>query len=187
MLVKHNKLRKKRIAKNASSFAFTDKALMKGSWFLTSFILFLITLVLGIALGTFIFNFVSKGVDARVERTVNLSADTCAIAVEPKEIVTVIATAYSSSPGQTDASPCITATGYDVCENYALYGSANTIASNFLPLHSIVKIPELYGDQIFVVRDRMNARFGKYNIDIWMPTYFEARRFGSQEMRIEVY
>ncbi|MFA6406996.1 MAG: hypothetical protein WCW34_05820, partial [Patescibacteria group bacterium] len=88
--------------------------------------------------------------------------------------------------GQTDDSPCQTATGYDVCENYARYGAANTIASNFLPLHTVVKIPELYGDELFVVRDRMNDRF--YNrLDLWMPTKSQAVRFGVKYIKVEVY
>jgi 3D (Asp-Asp-Asp) domain-containing protein len=40
-----------------------------------------------------------------------------------------------------------------------------------------VQIPELYGDKVFVVRDRMNSRY--YNrADIWMETKEEARQFG---------
>jgi 3D (Asp-Asp-Asp) domain-containing protein len=154
---------------------------------LTVFILFWVVLVLGLALGTFVFNFISRGVYAHLERTVNLAADTCVQASEPRQVISVEATAYSSTPGQTDDTPCITATGYDVCRNYALYGSANTLASNFLPLHSIVKIPDLYGDQLFVVRDRMNSRYGSDNIDIWMPTYSDARSFGAKRIMIEVY
>jgi len=163
------------------------RSLMRGVLFLSSFVLFLFVLAAGIALGTFFFHFISKGVLAHMERTVNLTADTCAMANSPAGVLDVTATAYSSTPGQTDSTPCITATGYDVCENYALYGSANTIASNFLPLHSIVKIPELFGDQLFVVRDKMNSRFGGNNIDIWMPTYAEARSFGTRQIVIEVY
>lgn len=105
---------------------------------------------------------------------------------QPKQTIKVLSTAYSSDVGQTDDSPCVTATGYDVCENYALYGAANTIASNFLPLHTVVKIPELYGDELFVVRDRMNDRF--YNrLDVWMPTRGQAVRFGVKYLKIEVY
>ncbi|MDF1497000.1 MAG: hypothetical protein P1P90_02975 [Patescibacteria group bacterium] len=187
MTIKRGNMRTGRVVKKMSLHAPSDKVLMRGSWFLTSFVLFLIVLVAGVAIGTFFFNYVSQGVDAKVLRTVNLSADTCALGIEPNQVIKVIATAYSSSPAQTDSTPCITATGFDVCRNYALYGSANTIASNFLPLHSIVKIPEIYGDQLFIVRDRMNPRYGRYNIDIWMPTYSEARRFGSRQVTIEVY
>lgn len=110
----------------------------------------------------------------------------CTEQPEPKQIIKVLATAYSSTPDQTDATPCATATGYDLCESYAKYGSANTIAANFLPLHTVVKIPELYGDELFVVRDRMNERFYK-KIDLWMPTRSQAIRFGIKYVTIEVY
>lgn len=122
------------------------------------------------------------------EEEIDLSrAPPCREAVGPNKTYQVIATAYSSEVAQTDDTPCITATGYDVCENYAKYGAANTIASNFLPLHAIVKIPELYGDQIFVVRDRMNARYGYNRIDVWLPTKGQAIKFGAQKITIEVY
>lgn len=110
----------------------------------------------------------------------------CRQSPEPKKKIRVLATAYSSTLDQTDDTPCLTATGYDVCENYARYGAANTIASNFLPLHAIVKIPEFFGDQIFVVRDRMNDRY--YNrLDLWMPTRTQAVRFGVRYVTVEVY
>lgn len=115
------------------------------------------------------------------------TAPPCREAAGPNKTYQVMATAYSSEVAQTDNTPCITATGYDVCENYALYGAANTIASNFLPLHAIVKIPELYGDQVFVVRDRMNARYGYNRIDVWLPTKGQAVRFGAKKITIEVY
>lgn len=122
------------------------------------------------------------------EEEIDLSAaPPCREVAEPNKTYQVIATAYSSEVAQTDNTPCITATGYDVCENYAKYGAANTIASNFLPLHAIVKIPELYGDQVFVVRDRMNARYGYNRIDVWLPTKGQAVRFGAKKITIEVY
>ncbi|MDD5438321.1 MAG: hypothetical protein PHC70_04200 [Patescibacteria group bacterium] len=110
----------------------------------------------------------------------------CRPARQPKQIVKVLSTAYSSDVNQTDNSPCETATGYDVCQSYALYGATNTIASNFLPLHTVVKIPELYGDELFVVRDRMNDRF--YNrVDVWMPTRGQAVRYGVKYIKLEIY
>lgn len=116
----------------------------------------------------------------------NQELPVCRSAPKPKKIVRVLSTAYSSDVAQTDNSPCITATGYDVCENYAKYGAANTIASNFLPMHTVIKIPELYGDELFVVRDRMNDRF--YNrLDLWMPTKGQAVRYGVKYIRVEVY
>lgn len=65
----------------------------------------------------------------------------CSQPKEPKRKIRVLATAYSSTVDQTDGSPCLTATGYDVCENYARYGAANTIASNFFPCTQSSKSP----------------------------------------------
>lgn len=84
--------------------------------------------------------------------------------------MTVVATAYSSDPYQTDNTPCIPAMGsFDLCENYEKFGIENTIAANFLPLGTQVKFPELFGDAVFVVRDRMNAKYnGTNRIDFWI-------------------
>ena len=44
----------------------------------------------------------------------------------------------------------------------------------------------MYGDEIFIVEDRMNARYRK-RIDIWMEEKGDARAFGIQEVIIEVF
>ncbi|MFH0956075.1 MAG: hypothetical protein V1801_02600 [Candidatus Falkowbacteria bacterium] len=90
-------------------------------------------------------------------------------------------TAYNSEVGQTDDSPCITANGFDVCEN----GVEDTVAANFLPFGSKVRIPELFGDRVFVVRDRMNKRFAN-RVDVWMIEKPDAVNFGVKIAKIEV-
>lgn len=90
-------------------------------------------------------------------------------------------TAYNSEVGQTDDSPCITANGFNVCEN----GIEDTIAANFLPFGSKVKIPELFGDRVFIVRDRMNKRFSN-RVDVWMIEKPDAIKFGVKVAKIEV-
>mgnify|MGYP002640102487 CR=1 FL=1 len=97
---------------------------------------------------------------------------------EPLKTIKVVSTAYSSDVAQTDSTPCIPASGYNLCDHYEKYGEGDTIAANFLPLGTRVKFPELYGDKVFIVRDRMNARYGYGRIDIWMPEYIEAKNFG---------
>ena len=47
-------------------------------------------------------------------------------------------------------------------------------------------IPELYGDKIFTVEDRMHSRKGKYQADIWMADKSDARIFGAKLVNIEV-
>lgn len=92
--------------------------------------------------------------------------------------MTVTATAYTSDVWQTDATPFITASGTTVRDG--------VVAANFLPIGTKVKIPDKYGDQIFVVEDRMNARYSR-RLDIWMDNIEQARRFGVQKIDIEIY
>jgi 3D (Asp-Asp-Asp) domain-containing protein len=90
-------------------------------------------------------------------------------------------TAYNSVPEQTDSTPCITANGFDVCKHW----TEDTIAANFLKFGTKVRIPELFGDRIFIVRDRMNKRFSD-RVDVWMKEVPDARKFGKRTAYIEV-
>jgi 3D (Asp-Asp-Asp) domain-containing protein len=90
-------------------------------------------------------------------------------------------TAYNSEVGQCDDSPCITANGFNVCE----HGIEDTIAANFLKFGTKVRIPELFGDRVFIVRDRMNGRFSD-RVDVWMVNKQDARNFGVKFAKIEV-
>lgn len=92
--------------------------------------------------------------------------------------VKMIITAYSSTPSQTDSTPFITASGKEVADGI--------IANNLLPFGTKVRIPQLYGDKVFVVEDRMHSRKGKYHADIWMPEYSQAKNFGAKITEIEI-
>ncbi len=96
----------------------------------------------------------------------------------PSYTMVVPATAYNSEVGQTDSTPFITASGTHVRHG--------VLAANFLPIGTRVKIPEIYGDQVFIVEDRMNARYHK-KVDIWMENHSDAIVFGSKNIKIEVY
>ncbi len=95
---------------------------------------------------------------------------------------TIPITAYTSDPAQTDDTPCITASGLDVC----MQNEENVVAANFLPMGTRVRIPELYGDRIFYVEDRMNARY-HYKMDIWMKNLQQAKTFGVKYATIEIF
>lgn len=97
---------------------------------------------------------------------------------EAPRTLTVTTTAYSSDVWQTDSTPFITASGTTVRHG--------VLAANFLPIGTKVKIPDLYGEQVFVVEDRMNARYWQ-RMDIWMSSYEEAKEFGVQKLEIEIY
>ncbi len=94
----------------------------------------------------------------------------------------VIATAYSSTVDQTDDTPCITANGFDLCVN----NKEEIIAINGLKFGTKVRIPDLYGDRVFTVADRMNARYGGNRIDIWMTNRDRAIDFGARQVEIEI-
>lgn len=100
----------------------------------------------------------------------------------PARSVTVVATAYTSSVEETDSTPCITANGFNVCKN----NSENVIAANFLPFGTRVRIPDMYGDRVFVVNDRMNARYGYGRVDLWMKSKQSARQFGVKRLKMEI-
>lgn len=90
-------------------------------------------------------------------------------------------TAYNSEVAQCDDSPCITANGFNVCK----HGIEDTVAANFLKFGTKIRIPEMFGDRIFIVRDRMNSRYTS-RVDVWMKEKPSAIQFGVRYMQIEV-
>jgi len=99
---------------------------------------------------------------------------------QPDKVVKAVITAYTSTVDQCDDDPFIAAWGDRVYDGM--------IAANWLPRGTKVKIPSLFGDKIFTVADRMNARYGYGRLDIWMDaTKGEARKFGVQRVEVEVY
>lgn len=92
--------------------------------------------------------------------------------------VKMIITAYSSEPNQTDDTPFITASNKHVADGI--------IANNMFPFGTKVRLPELYGDKVFTVEDRMHSRKGNYQADIWMASTKDAINFGAKTTYIEV-
>lgn len=101
--------------------------------------------------------------------------------LEVKIVKNTTLTAYNSEEAQCDSTPCITANGFNVCE----HGIEDTIAANFLPFGAKVKIPELFGDKIFIVRDRMNMRY-QNRVDIWMVDKQDAINFGVKYAKVYI-
>jgi 3D (Asp-Asp-Asp) domain-containing protein len=89
----------------------------------------------------------------------------------------VIVTGYSSTPDQTDATPFITASGTQVRDGI--------VACNFLRFGTRVRFPQLYGDKIFVVEDRMAPK-NSHKMDIWFASREQAKQFGVKPLKIEV-
>ncbi|MBU6414980.1 3D domain-containing protein [Patescibacteria group bacterium] len=89
----------------------------------------------------------------------------------------VIVTAYSSSSDETDNTPFVTASGNCVRDGI--------VANNQLRFGTKIKIPELFGDKIFIVEDRMQKRFSR-RVDVWMSSKAKALRFGKVSAEIEI-
>lgn len=81
--------------------------------------------------------------------------------------IAVLATAYTSSPEETDGNPWITASGTTVHQG--------TLAANFLPFGAQVQI----NGQTYTVEDRLSPRFnGKHVVDMWFADRAAALQFG---------
>lgn len=92
--------------------------------------------------------------------------------------ISAIITAYSSTQWQTDDTPFITASQTFVRDGI--------VANNFLPFGTRIRIPELYGNKIFVVEDRMNWKKKNNHFDIWFSSYSAAKNFGVERTYIEI-
>jgi len=103
---------------------------------------------------------------------------TVPVSKEATQRIRVVLTAYSSTVAQTDSTPFITANG--------TYVRDGIVANNGLPFDTEIRIPELFGDKVFSVQDRMHWRKGGYHFDIWFPTYEQAKNFGVKYAYVEV-
>jgi 3D (Asp-Asp-Asp) domain-containing protein len=86
-------------------------------------------------------------------------------------------TAYASVPDETSNHPFITASGANVADGI--------VAANWLPFGTQVQIPALFGDKVFTVEDRMNAKFND-RLDIWMPSVSQALNFGLRQAQVVI-
>lgn len=84
-------------------------------------------------------------------------------------------TMYNSVPEQTDDTPFHTADGS--------YVRRGIVANNCLPFKTKVVI----NNEVFEVRDRMNARYGCEHFDIWSESIQEARQYGLQKHTVLVF
>ncbi|MFA5936092.1 MAG: hypothetical protein WC787_04550 [Patescibacteria group bacterium] len=91
--------------------------------------------------------------------------------------INVPVSAYNSEVGQTDSSPFTTADGSQVRDGI--------VAANFLKHGTKFRIPDHFGDKVFEVHDRMNARY-TYKIDLWMLNKSDARKWGVKNVKVEI-
>ena len=97
--------------------------------------------------------------------------------VNVAKVYDITVTAYSSSMDETDDTPLITASGAWVGDGVA--------ASNFLPFGTQIKIPEVFGSKIFIIKDRMAPKHSD-KIDIWFESKELAKTFGAKKAQIQV-
>lgn len=101
------------------------------------------------------------------------------VSSDAKKGMKVTVTAYTSTPAQTDDTPFITASGTHTRPGVA--------ASNVLAFGTKFKLPKLFGDRIFTVEDRMNAKYnGKNIVDIWFNDEDAATVFGKRTATMEI-
>ena len=90
------------------------------------------------------------------------------------ETLTRIVTAYNPVKNQTDNTPCISASGLNVCET-----SKRIVASNEFRFGTRI----LIDGRVYYVEDRMSISY-PYRIDLLMFDYQEARNWGVQKLEI---
>lgn len=90
-------------------------------------------------------------------------------------IIRVKITAYTSSADECGNNRGITASGERA--------SDGTLACNFLPFYTRVKIPALFGDKEFVVHDRMSRRKRNF-VDVWVDNKKKAFKIGKRSLTI---
>ncbi len=100
------------------------------------------------------------------------------LALDTVEKFDVIITAYSSSIWETWGCPYTTASNTHVRDGI--------VANNMLPFGTKVRFPQLFGDKIFIVEDRMHSRKGDYHFDIWFASRVEALQFGVKRTFVEI-
>ena len=99
----------------------------------------------------------------------------------------VHATAYNSTPGQTDSTPFVTATGTRV--RSGVVALSRNLLGRF-PYGTRLTIEDLSGryssylrGRVFTVEDTMNVRISN-TVDIWMVSRGEAMSWGNRNTRI---
>lgn len=133
----------------------------------------MITIIIIIITASFLLDVIINKINK--EEAVSVTASVIDL---PIRKINMLITAYSSTTEETDDTPFITASGKFVRDGI--------VANNYLPFGTKIRLPELYGDKIFEVEDRMNCKKSKYHIDIWFPSHSEAESFGVTRTYVEI-
>ena len=123
---------------------------------------------------------------AQRARGVQLAAQASAARDSGRSAV-IHSTAYNSTPGQTDDSPFITATGTRV--RPGVVALSGDLLARF-PYGTRLMIEDLSGEysaflkgKVFIVEDTMNRRI-RNTLDVWMGSGSAAMNWGARTIRI---
>ena len=113
--------------------------------------------------------------------------------------VTAMVTAYTSRVGETDDTPCISASGVNICLNGNFYKyETKSISTTTIEYIRIIACPKKYpfktiveiNETKYICLDRMSLKHPD-RFDIYMgqgeEAYNKAMNFGIQELTIKVY
>jgi len=101
------------------------------------------------------------------------------------KIINAIVYAYNAEESQTDKDFCITASGYNLCDNMSSF----SVANNCLAFNSLVNI----AGNLYTVRDRMNVRYTKcgekdtWYFDVFFKDRKSALNWGKRLLTVKVY
>lgn len=96
----------------------------------------------------------------------------------PVVVQRAIITAYTASQSETDETPCLTASGLNICESNEVI-----VANNCLPFGTIIQIDGAG----YSVQDRMNRRYDCDHFDILMANKGQAKKFGRQIKLVSIF
>ena len=96
-----------------------------------------------------------------------------------KNTVYTTVTAYSSSVDECGIDPFTMASGDRVFDG--------AIAHQYLQFGTKVRFPEIFGEKIFVVKDRLGHQFTSYyHVDMWVQSKAEAKNWGAKVIKMEI-
>lgn len=123
-------------------------------------------------------NVTSDPSSVKVQKTDEKSMPVAQEETKPVKTIKIDMTAYTSSVEECDSDPFTAADG-----TQTYFGM---VATNVLPFGTRIRMPELFGDKVFVVHDRMNARYTN-RIDVWLEKKGDMRQFGLKKaVKVEI-
>lgn len=124
----------------------------------------------------------STTVQSEPEKVVEATVEAPKVERKVRLTKKVTATAYSSDVRQTDSTPFGPAMAIDFRDVVAKNGFVNCIAHNDLRLGTEVRFPDMFGDKVYTVCDRMNTRYtGTGRIDFYFYVIGQDGKIDSKE------